>query len=88
MGDAVMNEPLTFRGSFSPHGRRRVANPFKGMDGAPVVALVTSSTERNMGSPTGRESYGDGVVIVIDGATTIQGEWESHSQGEARQVIR
>ena len=39
-----------------------------------------------MGSPTGREPYGDGALIVVVGLTPHQGERESRSQGEARQV--
>ena len=35
--------------------------------------------ERNMGSPTGRETYGDGDPIVV-------GERESRLQGEVGQV--
>jgi hypothetical protein len=40
---------------------------------------------RNAGSPTGRESYGDGVPIVVVGVTPHQGERESRSQGEVAQ---
>ncbi len=29
---------------------------------------------RNTGWPTGRESYGHGVPIVVDGVTSIQGD--------------
>ena len=29
---------------------------------------------RNMGSPKGRESCGDGILIVVDGVTPIQGD--------------
>ena len=29
------------------------------------VVLETFSTERNAGSPTGREPYGDGVPVVL-----------------------
>ena len=41
---------------------------------------------RKMGLPTGRESYGDGVPIVVVGVTSHQGERESRSQGEVEQV--
>ncbi len=41
---------------------------------------------RNAGWPTGRESYGHGVPMVVDGVTSIQGERESRSQGEVAQV--
>jgi len=39
-----------------------------------------------MGLPNGRESYGDGVPIVVVGVTPHQGEQESCSQGEVEQV--
>ncbi len=38
--------------------------------------------DRTAGLPTGREPYGNGNPIVVDGVTTIQGDWESQSQGE------
>jgi len=41
-----------------------------------------------MGWPTGRESYGHGVLVVVVGVTPHQGERESRSQGEAGQVVR
>ena len=41
---------------------------------------------RKTGLPTGRESYGDGVPIVVDGVTSIQGARESRLQGEVGQV--
>src|SRR5215831_9083167 len=37
--------------------------------------------QRNAGSPTGRESHGDGVSVVVGGR-------ESRPQGEGRQVGR
>jgi hypothetical protein len=37
--------------------------------------------QRNAGSPTGRESYGDGVSVVVRGR-------ESRPHGEGRQVVR
>jgi hypothetical protein len=40
-----------------------------------------------MGSPTGRESYGDGGPVVVAGVTTGQGGRESRPQGEGDQVI-
>lgn len=40
-----------------------------------------------MGLPTGRESYGDGVPIVVVGVTPHQGKRESRLQGEVEQVI-
>lgn len=41
-----------------------------------------------MGLPKGRESYGDGVLIVVAGVTPRRGERESRSQGEGEQVVR
>ena len=38
--------------------------------------------DRTAGSPTGRESYGDGNSIVVGGLTTTHGGWESQPQGE------
>jgi hypothetical protein len=40
-----------------------------------------------VGSPTGRESYGDGGPVVVAEVTTCQGGRESRPQGEADQVI-
>ncbi len=39
-----------------------------------------------MGSPTARESHGDGGLVVVVGVTSHQGDWESQSQGEGDQV--
>jgi group II intron reverse transcriptase/maturase len=39
-----------------------------------------------MGSPAGREPYGDGLLIVVVGVTTHQGEREVRLQGEAAKV--
>ena len=47
---------------------------------------ITEFVNRNTGCPKWCESYGYGVSIVLVGITTDQGEWESHSQGEGRQV--
>jgi hypothetical protein len=44
-------------------------------------------TKTNAGSPKGRESYGDGVPIVVVGVTTHQGGREGRLQGEGEQVI-
>jgi hypothetical protein len=44
-------------------------------------------TRTNVGSPTGRESYGDGGLVVVAGVTTCQGGRESRPQGEADQAI-
>ena len=40
-----------------------------------------------MGSPKGRESYGDRVPVVVAGVTTRQGGREGRPQGEGAQVI-
>jgi hypothetical protein len=45
---------------------------FKEMSGAPK-SRSTRMAETNVGSPTGRESYGDTVPVVVAGATTCQG---------------
>jgi hypothetical protein len=39
-----------------------------------------------MGSPTGRESYGDGGLVVVAGVTPGQGGREGRPQGEGGQV--
>jgi len=44
------------------------------------------TTGTNEGSPTGRESYGDGGLVVVVGVTSGQGIRESRTQGEADQV--
>jgi group II intron reverse transcriptase/maturase len=44
-------------------------------------------TETNAGSPNGRESYGDGGLVVVAGVTPCQGGRESRPQGEGGQVI-
>ena len=47
----------------------------------------TFSTQRNVGSPKGRESYGDGVLIVVDGVTSIQGDGRAdHRAKQDRKV--
>ena len=45
------------------------------------------TTETNVGSPTGCESYGDGGPVVVAGVATCQGGRESRPQGEGEQVI-
>ena len=45
----------------------------KGMKEAPK-SIYYVSIVRNMGSPTGRESYGDGVLIVVVGVMPHQGD--------------
>src|SRR5580658_3323892 len=44
-------------------------------------------SETNVGSPKGRESYGDTVPVVVAGVTTCQGGREGRPQGEGAQVI-
>src|SRR3989442_758301 len=39
------------------------------------------------GSPTRRETQGDGAAIVIAGVTTRLGAWEGHVQGEVPQGL-
>ena len=64
------------------------ALPSEGNQGDEWDAYVTLSrtTRTNMGSPTGRESYGDGGPVVVAGVTTGQGGRESRPQGEGGQV--
>ncbi len=38
---------------------------------------------RNSGWPTGGDAYGHGVLVGVDGVTSIQGERENRSQGDA-----
>ena len=45
----------------------------KGMSGVPTVVEYVHH-DRNTGSPTGRESYGDGHPIVVGGVTPSQGD--------------
>jgi hypothetical protein len=52
--------------------------PVKGSNGAPTSRSDVCRFG-NAGSPTGRESYGDGVSVVVSGR-------ESRLQGEGRQV--
>jgi hypothetical protein len=54
-----------------------------------VAAYVTlpRTTGTNAGSPVGRESYGDGGLVVVAGVTTGLGGRERRPQGEGGQVI-
>ena len=45
----------------------------KGICGVPTFVYHVSSV-RNTGSPTGRESYGDRVLVVVGGVTPTQGD--------------
>jgi hypothetical protein len=58
---------------------------FKEMSGPPTFRS-TRTTGTNAGSPTGRESYGDGGPVVVAGVTTCQGVRESRTQDEGGQV--
>jgi hypothetical protein len=62
--------------------------PSEGIEGDEWDAYVTLSrmARTNMGSPTGREFYGDGGPVVVAGATPGQGGRESRLQGEGGQV--
>ena len=73
-------------GSLQPP--ERGALPSEGNQGDEWDAYVTlgRATETNAGSTYGREPHGDGVPIVVVGATTHQGGRESRPQGEGAQV--
>jgi hypothetical protein len=62
--------------------------PSEGIEGDEWAAYVTlfRMAETNVGSPTGREPYGDGVPVVVAGVTACQGGRESRPQGEGAQV--
>ena len=66
----------------------RGALPSEGNQGDECAAYVTlgRTTGTNAGSPTGREPHGDGVPIVVVGATTHLGGRESRLQGQGAQV--
>ena len=44
---------------------------FKETDGTPKSCSIRTAVV-NMGSPKGRESYGDGVPVVVGGVTSAQ----------------
>src|ERR1035438_8309678 len=53
----------------------------KETDGTPKSRSISTAV-MNMGSPKGRESYGDGVPAVVGGVTSAQsGDRESRSTG-------
>ena len=64
--------------------------PSEGIEGDEWAAYLTLSrtTRTNVGSPTGREPYGDGGLVVVAGVTPGRGGRESRPQGEGGQVIR
>ncbi len=53
--------------------------PSEGLQGDEWVAYVRlhRMTGTNVGSPTGREPYGDGGLVVVAGVTSGQGGRES-----------
>jgi broad specificity phosphatase PhoE len=61
--------------------------PSEGIQGDEWDAYVTlpRATGTNVGSPTGRESYGDGGLVVVAGVAPGQGGRESRPQGEGDQ---
>jgi hypothetical protein len=42
--------------------------------------------DRNLGLPTSRKAQGNGVPVVLVGATPYQGAWESQVQGKGGQA--
>src|SRR6266704_4518104 len=69
-----------------PPGRERFpAREFKEMSGPPKSCWQRMELT-NVGSPKGREPYGDRVPVVVAGATTCQGGREGRPQGEGAQV--
>jgi hypothetical protein len=62
--------------------------PSEGIEGDEWDAYLTleRTAVTNVGSPTGRESYGDGGLVVVAGVTPGQGGRESRPQGEGGQV--
>jgi hypothetical protein len=59
--------------------RARTNEVYQGMSGMPTSRYHVLQ-RRTVGSPTGREPYGDRASIVVRG-------WESHPHGEGRQVV-
>ena len=64
--------------------------PSEGIEGDEWAAYVALSrtAKTNVGSPTGREPYGDGVPIVVAGVTTGREVRESRNEGEGAQVAK
>jgi hypothetical protein len=69
-----------------PECGRCPVRAFKEMSGPPTFRSIRM-TGTNVGSPTGRGSYGDGGLVVVVGVTTCRGGRESRLQGEGGQVI-
>jgi hypothetical protein len=57
----------------------------KEMSGRPKSRSIRMSGT-NVGSPKGREPYGDTLPILVAGATTCQGGREGRPQGEGAKV--
>ena len=56
------------------------------VDGPRAVREPGHATLMNVGSPTGREPYGDRVPVVVSGVTPAHGGREGRPQGEGAQV--
>jgi hypothetical protein len=63
--------------------------PSEGIEGDEWAAYVALSrmARTNVGSPAGREPYGDGGLVVVAGVTSGRGGRESRPQGEGGQVM-
>ena len=66
-------------------GERYLVKIFKEINGPPKSRYIRT-TGTNVGSPKGREPYGDGVPVVVVGVAPHQGVRESRKQGEGEQV--
>jgi hypothetical protein len=79
--------------STSCEGRRNLrevercpVRAFKEMSRPPKSRSIRT-TRTNVGSPKGREPYGDGGFVVVVGVTPHQGVRESRKQGKGSQMI-
>ena len=68
-----------------PGSKRCPVRTLKEMSRPPKLRSIRM-TETNVGSPTGCESYGDRVPVVVAGVTTCQGGREGRPQGQGAQV--
>ena len=71
------------RGALQSSGaqERCPVRAFKETDGTPKSLSIRTAVV-NMGSPKGRESYGDGVPVVVGGVTPAQsGDRENRTTG-------
>lgn len=73
-------------GPMQPSGRGAMPNEDIRGDEWGAYVTLGRTTRTNVGSPTGREPHGDGVPVVVVGATTHQGGRESRLQGQGAQV--